>query len=39
MVPLFERLGGKAAVDATVDKFYDKVLADDRIKHFSTAWT
>ncbi len=34
MSSLFERIGGKDAVEATVDKFYDKVLADDRIKHF-----
>lgn len=32
--PLFERLGGKPAVEAAVDKFYDRVLEDDRIKHF-----
>jgi hemoglobin len=31
---LYERLGGEAAVDAAVDIFYDKVLADARIKHF-----
>lgn len=31
---LFDRIGGEAAVDAAVDKFYAKVLADDRIKHF-----
>lgn len=34
---LFERLGGEAAVDAAVDKFYEKVLADERIKHFFDA--
>lgn len=34
MGTLFERLGGKDAVDAAVNKFYVKVLADDRIKHF-----
>ncbi|MBV2111935.1 MAG: chemotaxis protein [Candidatus Thiodiazotropha sp. (ex Ctena orbiculata)] len=31
---LFEKLGGKAAVEAAVDKFYEKVLADKRISHF-----
>lgn len=31
---LFERLGGKPAVEAAVDLFYQKVLADPRIKHF-----
>ncbi len=31
---LYERLGGQAAVDAAVDKFYPKVLADDRINYF-----
>lgn len=34
MTSLYEQLGGEPAVDAAVDKFYDKVLADDRIKHF-----
>jgi len=34
--PLFERLGGATAVDAAVDRFYEKVLADARIKHFFT---
>jgi len=31
---LYEQLGGEAAVDAAVDHFYGKVLADDRIRHF-----
>ena len=31
---LFEQLGGKPAVDAAVDLFYQKVLADDRINQF-----
>lgn len=31
---LFHKLGGKEAVNAAVDIFYQKVLADDRIKHF-----
>jgi hemoglobin len=34
MANLYERLGGKAAVEAAVDNFYGKVLKDDRIKHF-----
>ena len=34
MSSLYERLGGASAVDAAVDLFYTKVLADDRIKHF-----
>ena len=31
---LYHRLGGKAAIDAAVESFYVKVLADVRIKHF-----
>jgi hemoglobin len=31
---LYEQLGGEAAVDAAVDVFYRKVLADDRISRF-----
>jgi hemoglobin len=34
MSTLFEQLGGEAAVDAAVDIFYRKVLADDRISSF-----
>lgn len=34
MSTLFERIGGEAAVDAAVDVFYGKVLADDRINEF-----
>jgi len=34
MNTLFERIGGGAAVNAAVDIFYQKVLADERIKHF-----
>ena len=33
---LFEKIGGPAAVDAAVDIFYRKVLADQRISHFFT---
>mgnify|MGYP001941552767 CR=1 FL=1 len=34
MSSLYEQLGGEAAVDAAVDIFYRKVLADDRISHY-----
>ena len=34
MSTLFEQIGGEAAVDAAVDLYYKKVLADERIKHF-----
>jgi hemoglobin len=34
MTTLFEKLGGVAAVDIAVDRFYKRVLQDDRIKHF-----
>lgn len=34
MSSLFERLGGAEAVDAAVDIFYGKVLADPRISGF-----
>lgn len=35
---LFEQIGGMAAVDAAVDIFYTKVLADASISHFFR-WT
>lgn len=31
---LYQRIGGKAALHAAVDLFYEKVLADERVKHF-----
>lgn len=34
MASLFEKIGGKDAVNAAVDIFYKKVLADKRINHF-----
>lgn len=34
MSTLYERLGGEAAVNAAVDKFYVRVLADKRINSF-----
>lgn len=34
MTSLFEKLGGRDAVNASVDIFYKKVLADPQINHF-----
>ncbi len=34
---LYDRIGGEAAVNAAVDLFYRKVLADDRISHYFDA--
>ncbi len=34
MQTLYDKLGGKVAVELAVEKFYDKVLADNRINHF-----
>ena len=34
MTSLYERLGGEAAVNAAVDIFYKKVMADARVNHF-----
>src|SRR5690606_21026685 len=31
---LYQRLGGKAAINAAVDRFYEKILADERVNHF-----
>lgn len=36
MSTLYDKLGGAAAVDLAVDKFYEKVLADERVQHFFT---
>lgn len=36
MQTLFEKLGGASALDVAVERFYDKVLADERISHFFT---
>ena len=33
-MPLYNDIGGKAAIDAAVDIFYQKVLKDDRISSF-----
>lgn len=34
MSTLYEKIGGEEAIDAAVKRFYKKVLADNRIKHF-----
>jgi len=34
MTTLYEKLGGKDAVNIAVDNFYGHVLKDERIKHF-----
>jgi hemoglobin len=34
MSTLYDKLGGAAAVDLAVEKFYEKVLADERVQHF-----
>ncbi len=34
MTTLYEKLGGKDAVDIAVDKFYEHILNDERINHF-----
>ncbi|KAL4468583.1 hypothetical protein ABPG74_005086 [Tetrahymena malaccensis] len=31
---VFDKLGGKQNIEAAVNKFYEKVLKDDRVKHF-----
>jgi hemoglobin len=36
MKTLYEKLGGAAAVDLAVEKFYEKVLADERVQRFFT---
>lgn len=33
-VSVYDQIGGEKAVDAAVDLFYRKVLADERISHF-----
>lgn len=37
MSTIYERIGGADAVNAAVDIFYKKVLADTRIDHFFTS--
>ncbi|NJM76081.1 MAG: group 1 truncated hemoglobin, partial [Acaryochloridaceae cyanobacterium RU_4_10] len=34
MTTLYDKLGGAVTVDLAVEKFYAKVLADERVQHF-----
>ncbi len=34
MRSVFKKIGGKAAIDAAVERFYEYMLADDRVKDF-----
>lgn len=34
MRDIYKRIGGKAAIDAAVDRFYEYMLDDERVKHF-----
>lgn len=31
---LYDRLGGRDAIEAVVDEFYDRVLTDERLEHY-----
>lgn len=33
---LYERLGGREAIDAVVNRFYERVLADESLEHYFT---
>ncbi len=33
-VSLYHQIGGDAVLDKAIERFYDRVLADDRIRHF-----
>lgn len=32
--PLYDRLGGREAIDAAVDAFHERVARDDRVNHY-----
>ena len=34
MTSLYDKLGGKPAVNAVIDKFYQLILSDQEVKHF-----
>lgn len=33
---IYKKIGGKPAVEATVERFYELMLSDNRVKHFFT---
>ena len=33
-VSLYHQIGGDAVLDEAIERFYDRILADDRIRHF-----
>lgn len=37
MTTLYDKLGGKAAIDAVVDRFYDYMIKDPRVNHYYTS--
>ncbi len=39
MRTLYDRLGGEDAIAAVVDDFYDRILDDEQVAHFSIAST
>lgn len=36
---IYADIGGREAVEAVVDDFYDRVLADEQLAGSSTGWT
>ena len=32
--PLYERIGGREAIEAAIEAFYERVLDDDRIRQY-----
>jgi hemoglobin len=34
MTTLYDKLGGEAAINAVVDRFYDVMVTDPRVNHF-----
>ncbi len=38
-ITIYQRIGGEAAISAAVDRFYERVLADQALSHFFTGVT